>query len=492
MILNFLIIKMLKLITKQLSWGVLGSVFTFLIGFFIKTYVIRQVGTVEWGRYATAHTFVIFVDGILSLGLPLIILKFMPDLIVKSRSMASQFIRKILVYALFISFLFLVCMYFLSPLFDKYIYVNTHNFSYLLLIVSIHAPISILMGIIISLYRSVLKIKEIIIYGTFISVPLRALLTILVFQYTNNIIYFVIIEIFTQLLVLTILYYLFNKNELEILFLPKDDNYITEKHVITYGKNVYANSLISLFSTQSLSLILGIMLPAKQMGVYSILLTISGLVMFLNKNLRKIFAPAISKLFANNKINELSDLYKSTTFLINLFTIPLGIITMLFADEILSLFSLEEGELLRYKYYLFVLVLARMISLFIGNSKTLMIMSGLEKQELLIQSFRSIAVIILSLLLIKKYELLAVVILFISSLLFVGIFQFIYMKKDIKVNPFSTKLLLLILLSVPCVYFAIIQNFIFQYYHFILIPTAVYFLYISIFYNTIKKLYKGL
>ena len=35
---------MLKLIIKQANWGILGSVFAFAIGFFVKTYVIREVG----------------------------------------------------------------------------------------------------------------------------------------------------------------------------------------------------------------------------------------------------------------------------------------------------------------------------------------------------------------------------------------------------------------------------------------------------------------
>ena len=64
--------------------------------------------------------------------------------------------------------------------------------------------------------------------------------------------------------------------------------------------------------------------------VYNILLTLTGLTTFLLINLNKVFAPAISKLYHENKISELNELYKRTTFFINLFTVPLVVIIAIF------------------------------------------------------------------------------------------------------------------------------------------------------------------
>ena len=41
---------MLKLIIKQANWGILGSMFGFLIGFVIKIYLIDIVGVDAWGK----------------------------------------------------------------------------------------------------------------------------------------------------------------------------------------------------------------------------------------------------------------------------------------------------------------------------------------------------------------------------------------------------------------------------------------------------------
>ena len=482
---------MLKLIIRQANWGILGSVFAFVIGFFVKTYVIREVGTVEWGKYATAHTFAIIADTFLSISIPFIILKFFPDFINRSKDVASQLIRKIFIYAFSISSIFLVSMIFLSPILDKYFYVKTDDFSYLLLVISIHVPISIFMGVIASLYRSVLKIKEIIIYGTFVSVPVRAILTFIVFQYTNNIMYFVAIEIFTQILTLFLLYYFFNKNEFRIFNIKKDPNFFIKNEVISYGKNMYANSLVSLLSTQSLSFILGVMLTPDKMGIYSILLSISALSMFLDKNLRQVFAPAVSKLFAENRLSELNSLYKNTTFIVNLFTVPFAILVCFFSDEILKLFA-SDSSLSVYKNYLFALIIGNMICLLSGNSKTFMIMAGMEKKELSIQLIRGVLSFVLALVLIREYELVAVVTLFIIFTIYVGAAQLISIKKEINISPFSKELLFLVIISLPIIWFSITQNYSFQFYHFIIVPIGLYLLYFSIFYKRIFNLYKEL
>ena len=110
---------MLKLIIKQANWGILGSVFAFVIGFFVKTYVIREVGTIEWGKYATAHTFAMFSDTFLSLGIPLIILKFFPKFMSNSRGKASSLIQKILWLAICISIVFFL-IYFVLKVLDTF------------------------------------------------------------------------------------------------------------------------------------------------------------------------------------------------------------------------------------------------------------------------------------------------------------------------------------------------------------------------------------
>ena len=48
---------MIGLILRQANWGVLGSIFGFVIGFFVKIYLIDIVGVDEWGKYVSAQAF---------------------------------------------------------------------------------------------------------------------------------------------------------------------------------------------------------------------------------------------------------------------------------------------------------------------------------------------------------------------------------------------------------------------------------------------------
>ena len=57
----------------------------------------------------------------------------------------------------------------------------------IILQLSVYLPLILLNSILSALYRGVLKIKEIIIYGTFLSVTLRAFLTLIIFNYTDKI-----------------------------------------------------------------------------------------------------------------------------------------------------------------------------------------------------------------------------------------------------------------------------------------------------------------
>ena len=286
------------------------------------------------------------------------------------------------------------------------------------------------------------------------------------------------------------MYYFFNKKEFNIFNNNKSFNneFLIDNSILSYGKKMYANSIISLFSTQGLAFLIGVLLLPEQMGIYRILIQIAALSMFLNKNLRNIFSPAISKLYEENKISELNVLYKQTTFIVNILTIPFCILMIFFADVFLKLYSFSTEEILLYKPFLIILIIARMIYLLAGNSGAFMTMAGIEKKELLIQTIRGTLSILLALIFIEEYKLGAVVILIIFSMIFVAIAQLIYIKKEINISPFSSELFLLIFLSIPIVFFAVNYQITFSFYHYILVPIIVYLFYFVVFYKRLKKI----
>ena len=479
---------MLSLIIKQTNWSIIGAIFGFLIGFLIKIYLIDIVGLVAWGKYVAAHTFASGFDTILSLGIPYVLLKFVPNYLNNNIELANKLISKSFKLLLKISLIFLVLIFFLSDHIDKYFYAHIDDFDLILLLVCVHAPISVFTGFITSLYRSVFKIKELVIIGSFIIVPIRALLTLVVFYFTDNIIHFIFIELFTTSLSLLLLFYFFNENEFSLFRYFRNRNKLKSNESV-YAQKMYFNSLVSFFSSKSLTIILSLTLPAKQIGVFGILLTVTGITMFLVKSLNKVFAPAISKLFYEGENIELGILYKQTAFIVNFLALPFCILIILFAEDILFLYD-KSGDLSLYKTYLYVLMLSRVISLFVGSSGTFMVMAGLEKKELKIKIINTLFLIITSTLFIKEYELLAVVCLYVLSSLFVNVSQLYYIIKNIKITPFSKNFFYLYLISICLVFFVINYDMDFGLFHFFIIPLIVYVFYFVIFYKHILHIFR--
>ena len=480
---------MLSLILKQTNWSIIGAVFGFVIGFFIKIYIIDIVGLADWGKYVIAQTFSSFSETVLSIGIPFVIIKFVPGFIENNISKASRLSSIFLKYALLVGCFFIVIIYFYSDLINQYVYNDISGLDWILFVMCIHVPISMLFGVVISLYRSVLRIKEIVIYGTFISVTLRAILTLIIFQFSDNIVHFIYVEIFTQILVLFILLYLFNKREFSLFVKSDFKEVINDDILVDYGKKMFFNSIIAFISGWALSFIISITLPSEDVGAYNILLSLAGLMTFLLINLNKVFAPAISKLYQESNFLELNRLYKKTTFFINILTIPLVVIIVIFADEILELYT---TDMLNYRQYLFFMLIGGVFSLAAGSSGTMMIMAGLEKENLLIQIVRATMIIILSLFLIPKFGMLIVVILYVSFMFLVNASQLLYIYRFIKISPFSRELIILLFITFFGMYFAVNQEYNFSTLHFIFIPIIVYFLYFGLMFNSVIRLIREL
>ena len=478
---------MLKLILRQANWGIFGAIFGFAIGFFVKIYLIDIVGLTAWGKYVTVQTFSSISETFLSLGIPYVIIKFIPSVVENNKDKASRIANVFLKYAFVIGVGYLVLVYFFSSYINQFVYSDIDGLSWLLFIMCIHVPISMLFGVVISLYRSVLKIKEIVLYGTLVTVTVRAILTFIIFQFTDDIGHFILLEVFTQILVLSILLFLFNKNEFSLFVKSDTKEIVHDTKIVDYGKKMFYSSVIAFISAHALSFIISIKLPSADVGAYNILLTLTGLTTFILINLNKVFAPAIAKLHHKQNFIELNDLYKKTTFLLNLFAIPLSVIIAIFSDEILGLYTVE---MLEYKKYLFYMLVGGMLSLAAGSSGTFMVMAGLEKQNLILQLIRAILLIFLSLCFIPVIGLLSVVGLYVVFMLFVNGAQLIYIGKYLQISPFSKELFFLFGLTVIAMYFAINQEFVFQIYHFIAVPIFVYICYFGLLFRPLKRLVK--
>jgi len=477
---------MLKLLLSQTGWNIAGTMFGFAVGFFVKMYLVNVVGASNFGLYIIATSFEAAIGTIVGFSIPSIILKFLPTYIgTNSLDKATSFSTKFMIYSLIVGLLGGLFTMSLSGVIAINLFQN-EELEIFIFLAAFYIPISMFAGYITSIYRSVFKIKEIILYSTLYMVSVRALLTFIVFSFTDDIKYFMYIELFALSTAALLLLIKFKSNKFKIFDSSDISTEVINTDIITFGKRMYPMSLLSFFSGYVMMFIMSITLPPESIGIYAILITIAGLTTFLLSNINRVFSPIISSLIAQKNFTTLSMIYKESTFLINIITIPFIIIVLLFAKNILGLYGHEFED---YTLELTILFLGNYASISVGSSGTMMVMAGLERQALYIQLIKIFLVTIASVIFLPIYGLLGAVFIYAFSMLFVNIIEVFFIHKKLRIFPLDKYSLVLFILFVLSLLLISINNQeSFEIWEYITLPLFVYIVYFMLFYPKIIRL----
>ncbi|WP_457598122.1 oligosaccharide flippase family protein [Hydrogenimonas sp.] len=423
---------MLKTLVTQTGWNILGTVFAFTVGFFVKMYLVNAIGAENFGLYIIATSFQSAVSTIVALAIPSVLLKFLPAYIaqkdfIRANALASKFLLASFVTGLVGALSIIVFHHYIAI----YVFGNEELKPYLIL-AALYIPMTLLSSYITSLYRSVLKIKEIIIYSTVYMVSIRATLTFILFSFVNDVKYFMIIELFAYLVANSLMYYKFKNPDFKIFDREALHIKVIDSTVVSYAKKIYTMSLLGILSGYLMTFIMSITLPAASVGIYAILGTIAGLTNFLLQNINRIFSPIISSLVAQKDFKTLAMIYKDSTFLINIVTIPFILIVMLFSKQILGLYGEEFSH---YDFELLILFLGNYATISVGSSGTVMVMGGLEKYSLKIQIFKIVFTFVASIILLPLFGLLGAVIIFALLSFMVNAIEVYLIKKHLHIFP---------------------------------------------------------
>jgi len=471
---------MLRTLFTQTNWSLLGTVFGFSIGFFVKIFLVNKVGANDFGLYTIGQTFQSAIATVVALGIPSVIIKFLPQYMTHERIVEANILTsKSLFMILLVGILSAGITMAFSSFIATYIF-NNDNLDMIIMISALYIPLSLYSSYITSIYRSVFKIKEIIIYGTIYMVVIRAILTFIVYSLSDEIIYFLWIELISMLLSTGLLTYKFNNNKLR-LFSRKDstEKLSDKKSIFSYAKIMYTNSVLSFSSGYTLMFIMSITLPTSSIGIYAILMTLVGLTNFLQANINRVFAPIISLLVAKENYKQLSILYRESTFLLNIITIPFILTVVLFSKDILMLYGEEFSH---YTLALTILFLANYFSLMVGSSGMMMIMGGLEKEQLYLQVIQVVVTMVVSILFLPVYGLMAAVFIQLINMFFINQMEVYYIRKKFSIWPWDHSSYLLIATFFILLYGAYVyHNGEFSTIAYIVVPLSLYLGYFLVF-----------
>lgn len=474
---------MLKILLSQTGWNIAGTIFAFGVGFFVKMYLVNIVGASNFGLYIIATSFEAAIGTIVGLAIPSIILKFLPTYIsINASDKATAFSTKFMIYSLVVGLLGGLFTMFLSRLIAVYLF-NNEELETFIFLAAFYIPMSMFTAYITSIYRSILRIKEIILYSTLYIVSVRAILTFVVFSFTNDIRYFMYIELFTLSTAALLLLINFKSDKFKLFDINDISVSVIDNKIMVFGKKIYFMSLLSFFGGYMMTFIMSITLPSKSIGIYAILTTISGLTTFLLSNINRVFSPIISSLVAQKNFTTLSIIYKESTFLINILTIPFIIIVVLFAKKILGLYGYEFEN---YTFELTILFLGNYASISVGSSGTMMVMGGVERQELYIQIIKLFGISIASFIFIPIYGLVGAVFIYAFFMLFVNVAEVFFIYKNLHIFPLDKYILWLFMLFVFSLLLINTNHQVsFKIWEYVAFPILIYIMYFVLFYKKI-------
>ncbi len=472
---------MFKKLILQSGIYSLGTIYGFVIGFFIKIYLIHQIGIKAFGEYMVGQTFLNTILVIVSLAIPTVLIKYLTQFLSKNKKLlANNLFNFSLFYAIIIGIIS-IC---LIIIFNNKIVLIFKNPSEvlknILIISSFYIPFILLREIFYSSFRAVLKVREIVLYGSFVYITLRALLILIVFYFTSNVLYLLYIEIFSLMLTDFLLF--FNIKKIFKIFTPKISLLKLNKEMIKYWEKMYIYALIGFIGGYVINWELSIFLPPKYLGIYSILLTLAGLSAFIITNVAKIFSSVIVKLVSEKQYEELKKVYKDTTFIISFLTFLLIIFLAIFKKDLLLLYS---KELIKYKNIFIILLFGYLINAFVGNSGLLLLFGGGENKEVLIRVLNLIFTLIISLIFVKYFGLIGAIMTFTLSLIFINLLQVIFVYKFFHFLPWNKENLIMFFITDLIIIGSLyIDNF--TIFNKILIFLFVFLLFNIIFYKKIK------
>jgi O-antigen/teichoic acid export membrane protein len=203
---------------------------------------------------------------------------------------------------------------------------------------------------------------------------------------------------------------------------------------------------------------LGFFKQASAAGIFFLSAKIGILVGYFLESANYIFAPVISDLHGQDRLEDVHRLYKAVNRLLISLTIPLCLFIMLHAREILSFFGSDYGAGVWIVYLVSVSQLVRAST---GSSGYILVMTGEQNLVFRITVITAVWHLVLNLILIPKYGPTGAAISLSTSLILSNLLALYEVKRIHDINPFSRGLLkvgagaVLIILTMICVKFVL-------------------------------------
>lgn len=145
------------------------------------------------------------------------------------------------------------------------------------------------------------------------------------------------------------------------------------RDLLSFCLPLSVGTLFGALASRADLLVLGYWTTIEQVGLYQAAFQTSAILALILGAFDMVFAPMIGRTLAHPQRDGLADLYQSACRLCVMLTVPLGVLLIIFSEEILGWFG---GGFAAGSAYLVVLVIGQIINSGIGEASTVLLMGG--------------------------------------------------------------------------------------------------------------------
>ncbi len=425
----------LKSISKQSGILFIAKITFQFIGFFSTIVLARVLGSALLGNYQLGITTVKILSRFTIIGFDKSLVRYIPIFNLQDFGRTKKLLQSNFLIVLSLSVIFGILMYIFSPVIATRLFHSEEmipvlrKFTFYLPFTSI---LSFGIGIVRGLKRADMEayVSNILNPSTFI---ILLLVIILIDGSLNEVISARILASIIAISFVAI----FLRRKYSKIFKSKTTSY-DYKSYFAYTFPAFLIGLLYILMTEVDVLMLGFFLESSQVGIYSVVVNLSGLLIFGLQSVGTIFSPNIAEMCELKDFVNLEKLLKVLTKWIFYVSFLIYVVLVIFRVELLSVFG---PDFIAGSTALIILAFGQLVNAFSGSTGNVLLMSGKQNWELMNSALIVILNIILNVVLIPRYGINGAAIATAMSIAIVNVLKLIETYLIFKIHPYNPKYL---------------------------------------------------
>jgi len=312
------------------------------LDFVFKVMLARHFGPREYGLLSMALAIMIITSNIAVLGFNQGIARFVPLLQAKKEYGKLKKMVKFGAMTTGMAGIFLaLILFFTSPAISRLLSDDNYLVG-LIRLVCLVIPFLVLLNFSLGILRGLKDMKAIVVSDEIVLWLTRILLLIVIIMLGVDIRGVPVVYFFSVLGVIILVWIFIQKNRIFLHLQNTNDNISGFRELFLFSLPLSLSTVTTMFRKRFDLVLIGLFLPASQVGFYNAALPIAALITIFLFAINRITLPIASELLGQDKEREMAIVYKTVARWTLIITLPVFFLIFLFPDIIIRLFFGHE------------------------------------------------------------------------------------------------------------------------------------------------------